>query len=121
VALDVTDLDHVTVTVPEDLEDEAIAWYENVLALRRVEQLPGAGSGGAWFACGDRQVHISLDPHNALPKAHFCVTVADFDAAVEHLRASNCHIEQASEIPGRRRCFTRDPAGNRIEIMAYTG
>jgi YD repeat-containing protein len=22
-------------------------------------------------------------------------------------------------IPGRRRCYTRDPAGNRIEIVTY--
>ncbi len=53
------------------------------------------------------------------PRAHFALAVDDLDAAIQTLRASGCHIEQARPIPGRRRCFTRDPAGNRIELLAY--
>jgi catechol 2,3-dioxygenase-like lactoylglutathione lyase family enzyme len=61
---------------------------------------------------------VSLDDHNPPKQAHFGLVVDDFHAIVEDLRASGCHIEQASTIPGRHRCYTRDPAGNRIEIMA---
>jgi catechol 2,3-dioxygenase-like lactoylglutathione lyase family enzyme len=45
--------------------------------------------------------------------------VDDLDAAIGRLRAAGCHIEQAGEIPGRHRCYTRDPAGNRIEVVRF--
>jgi hypothetical protein len=45
--------------------------------------------------------------------------VSDFHGAVERLREAGCHLEQARPIPGRERCFTRDPAGNLVELIAY--
>ena len=114
-------LEHVTVTTPEELEDEVIDWYVNVLGLERVEKSEGAKPSGAWFQVGDQQVHLLIDPHNPPKNAHFCVRVADLDSFVDDLRASGCHIEQARQIPGRKRCFTRDPAGNSIEIVAIDG
>jgi hypothetical protein len=44
--------------------------------------------------------------------------VDHLDEVVERLRETGCHIEQARLIPGWKRFFTRDPAGNRIEIAA---
>jgi catechol 2,3-dioxygenase-like lactoylglutathione lyase family enzyme len=115
----VTGLDHVNVTTPEELETEVLGWYGSVLGLDRLDKPPGSSPGGAWFRAGDKEVHIGVDPHNPPPSAHFCLTVKDFDAAVASLRSDGCHIEQAAEIAGRRRCFTRDPAGNRIELIAF--
>ena len=112
------ELDHVTVTSPAELESEVIQWYEQVLGLERVDKLEGSGEKGAWFSLGRGQLHLSLDPHNPPRKAHFAVAVRDFEGVVEHLRGHGCHIEQATEIPGRHRFFTRDPAGNRIELFA---
>ena len=117
--LRVTGLDHVTVTAPEELADVVVAWYREALGLREVEKPEGAGVGGGWLKAGEQQVHVSVAPQNPPEKAHFCLVVDDFDAAVEGLRAARCHIEQARVIPGRRRFFTRDPAGNRIEIVAW--
>jgi hypothetical protein len=37
---------------------------------------------------------------------------------IDRLRDAKCHIEQARPIPGRHRLFTRDPAGNSIEIVS---
>jgi predicted enzyme related to lactoylglutathione lyase len=62
-----------------------------------------------------------LDEHNPPKTAHFCLVVDDFQSAVDRLRESGCHVEQAMPIPGRHRFYTRDPAGNRIEIMSYDG
>lgn len=117
--LRVAALDHVTVTSPEELESEVVAWYRDVLGLESVPKPPGAGERGAWLKAGDQQVHISVHPHNPPEKAHYCLVVEDFGAAIDALRAAGCHIEQASSISGRRRLFTRDPAGNRIEVMAW--
>ena len=112
-------LDHVNVTTPKELEEEVLVWYEDVLGLERLEKPEGTRHAGAWFAVGNEQVHVSVDEHNPPQSAHFGLVVDDFDALVKRLRAANCHIEQAREIPGRHRCFTRDPAGNSIEFMAF--
>ena len=120
------ELDHVTVTSPAELESEVTRWYEQVLGLERVDKPAGAGeaerlatgSKGAWLSLGRGQLHISIDPHNPPRKAHFALTVNDLSAVVEHLRGHGCHIEQARKIPGRHRFFTRDPAGNRVELLA---
>lgn len=113
----VLSLEHVTITTPEELEDEVLGWYERVLGLKRVEKSEGAKPGGGCFLAGDQQVHLMIDPHNPPKSAHFCLRVSDFETFVGNLRSNGCHIEQARQIPGRRRCFTRDPAGNSIEIV----
>ncbi len=113
----VTALDHVNVTTPEELEGEVVAWYAEVLGLERVEKPDGTRPAGAWFSAGSGEIHVSVDPHNPPETAHFAVSIGDFEAAVEHLREHGCHIEQASVIPGRQRFYTRDPAGNRIELL----
>ena len=113
-------VNHVTVTAPEDLKDETIEWYESCLGLERIGKPEGThGESGGWFKAGDQEVHVSIDEHNPHHAAHFAVVVSDLDEVVTRLRDASCHIEQAAPIPGRKRCFTRDPAGNRIELMAY--
>jgi catechol 2,3-dioxygenase-like lactoylglutathione lyase family enzyme len=114
-------LEHVNVTAPEDLETQVIAWYEESLGLTRIDKPPGTRPGGAWFSVGEQEVHISRDEHNPPQTAHFCLVTDDIDAVIERLRADGCHIEQASQLPGRRRFYTRDPAGNRIEIASLDG
>ncbi len=112
-------LDHVAITAPEELQDEVLDWYARCLELDPMEKPEGTPAGGGWFRVGAQEVHVMVDPHNPPRSAHFAVIVDDFTGVVERLRAAGSHIEQASVIPGRRRCYTRDPAGNRIEIVTY--
>lgn len=116
---DIAGIDHVHVTTPEELETDVLAWYERTLGLERIPKPEGARPSGAWFRAGAHELHVSIDPHNPPKTAHFALVVDDFDAAVTALRDQGCHIEQATAIPGRHRCFTRDPAGNGIEIIAF--
>ena len=118
-SLRVTGLDHVTVTAPEELADEVVVWYRDVLGLVQVDKPPGARDAGVWLQAGEQQVHVSIAPQNPPESAHFCLVVDDFGAAVESLRSAGCHIEQARVITDRRRFFTRDPAGNKVEISAW--
>jgi catechol 2,3-dioxygenase-like lactoylglutathione lyase family enzyme len=115
--LTVLGVNHVTVTAPEDLEQETVEWYDSCLGLERIEKPEGTQDRGGWFKAGEQEVHVSIDQHNPHHAAHFAVLVTDFEGIVDRLRKANCHIEQARPIPGRKRCFTRDPAGNRIELM----
>ena len=114
----VLSLEHVSITSPEELEEEVVAWYRDILGLLEMEKPEGTRDKGAWFQIGDQQVHVTIDEHNPPAKAHFGVVVDDFGEVVERLRAAGCHLEQARTIPGRRRFYTRDPAGNRVEIIS---
>jgi catechol 2,3-dioxygenase-like lactoylglutathione lyase family enzyme len=114
-------VDHVDVTTPVEIEPDVVAWYASCLGLEQIDKPDGTRSEGAWFRAGSQQIHVTLDEHNPPKTAHFALVVDDFSAAVEKMREHGCHIEQARPIPGRHRCFTRDPAGNRIEIMSYDG
>ena len=115
----VLSLDHITVTTPELLERDVVSWYRDVLGLEEMTKPEGSRPQGAWFQLGDQELHVLIDEHNPHKAAHFGLVVDDFDRVVERLRAGGCHIEQAREIVGRRRCFTRDPAGNGVEIICF--
>lgn len=101
--------------------NDVLEYYRDCLLLERIEKPEGTRPAGGWFRIGERELHLSTDPRNPPREAHFGITVDDFGAAVDRLRAYGAHIEQARQIPGRRRCYTRDPAGNRIEIISYNG
>jgi len=113
----VVSLEHVSITSPEELEEEVVSWYRDCLGLTEMDKPHGTRPKGAWFEIGAQQVHVTIDEHNPPKIAHFALVVEDFDEIVGQLRDAGCHIEQASPIPGRRRFYTRDPAGNRIEII----
>lgn len=114
-------LDHVAVTCPAELEEEVLGWYTDIFELERVSKPSGTRAKGGWFALGDKQLHVQIDEHNPPKVAHFAIAVSDLEATIERLRRAGCHIEQATEIPGRRRFFTRDPAGNRVEVVHHEG
>ena len=116
---EIVGVDHVQVTAPEELVEETCGWYGDCLGLEQLEKPEGTRPLGAWFRAGEQEIHVSVDEHNPHKTAHFGLTVTDFHAVVERLRGAGCHIEQASMIPGRHRCYTRDPAGNRIELVAF--
>lgn len=109
-------LDHVDVTAPVELEAEVVEWYQSCLGLTRIKKPEGTRPKGAWFELGPDELHVSVDEHNPPQTAHVGIVVDDYELVIRHLREFGCHIEQASAIPGRRRFYTRDPAGNRIEI-----
>jgi catechol 2,3-dioxygenase-like lactoylglutathione lyase family enzyme len=112
-------LDHINVTTPEELLEEVMDFYSGCLGLERIDKPSGTSASGGWFRAGPAEIHVSIDEHNPQKAPHFGLVVSDFSAALERIRAAGCHVEQARPIPGRDRCFTRDPAGNRVELIAY--
>jgi catechol 2,3-dioxygenase-like lactoylglutathione lyase family enzyme len=115
----VTGVDHVTVTTPQELEADVLDFYSTCLGLESVGEPERTHAEGGRFRAGSVEIHISIDDHNPHKASHFGVVVSDFHGAVERLREAGCHLEQARPIPGRERCFTRDPAGNLVELIAY--
>lgn len=119
-------LDHVNITCTQDEEAATITFYEAVLGLERLPKPESQRPSGAWFRIGAQQIHLSLDaPGRDAQMAasrHVCFRVADLDAMEKTLREAGAPIAgDQRPIAGIRRFFTRDPAGNNVELAEHTG
>lgn len=119
-------LDHVQVTTPRSKEAEVKAFYVGVLGLEEIAK-PAAlvARGGAWFRCGEAALHLGVEDDttfNPQHKAHPALLVRDRETLAtiwERLSAKGAVVLHDVQIPGYERFETRDPAGNRIEIMCH--
>jgi len=114
---------HVNVVVAPGGTAEVVPFYVDVLGLRQVDKpKEGVAQSGAWFDINDTaQVHVSERDGVVHPQSHFGLVVDDFDGVLHRLEAAGASWEDQPDIFGGRRGFTRDPAGNRIEILEATG
>jgi catechol 2,3-dioxygenase-like lactoylglutathione lyase family enzyme len=114
---------HVNVVVPPGRTDDVTAFYVDVLGLQRVPKpASGVDKSGAWFDIDDRtQVHVSERDGEVHPQSHFALVVDDFDGVLSRLRSVGAPWDDQPDIFGGRRGFTRDPAGNRIELLEPAG
>ncbi len=78
--------------------------------------------GGAWFVCGDTQLHVGVeDDFRPARKAHPAFRLADgpaVEALAQHLAAHGVAVRWGTDAPGLRRFHTDDPWGNRVEFTA---
>ena len=111
--------DHVQVTAPRADEAAAKTFYGDVLGLEETPKPAElAGRGGAWYRCGDHFLHLGLeDEFHPQRKGHPAFLVRDLAAMRERLAASGAPITVDVQIPRYQRFETRDPFGNRIELM----
>jgi catechol 2,3-dioxygenase-like lactoylglutathione lyase family enzyme len=121
-------LHHVNVVVPPGATSRVVDFYVDTLGLRQVAKptddvaQSGAQSSGAWFDIDDRtQVHVSERDGERHPQSHFGLVVDDFDSVLARLRDADAPWEDQPPIFGGRRGFTRDPEGNRVEILEPGG
>jgi catechol 2,3-dioxygenase-like lactoylglutathione lyase family enzyme len=112
-------LDHVQLAMPAGREDEARAFYGELLGLPEIAKPPQlAARGGVWFERQGLKVHLGVDPAFVpARKAHPAFLVDDLAALRRRLEASGCPIEDALPLAGYLRCYVHDPFGNRIELM----
>lgn len=116
-------LDHVQVAAPRGGEDEARAFYGGLLGLSEVEKPPAlAAEGGAWFATATGLLNVGVtEPFAPAAKAHPGLRAesgAALDALAEAVAAAGHPVEWDDRLPGHRRFYTRDPFGNRVELLA---
>ena len=118
--IEIVGIDHVQLSMPPGGEEQARAFYGEVLGLREVEKPAAlAGRGGCWFA-NDRVV----DPSRRGVRVQ---------AAWRKLTRRCSSVTSTPPVPlsawpGRRprtmtavlavgRCYVRDPFGNRLELV----
>jgi len=116
-------LDHVQVAAPPGSEREARGFYGRLLGLPELEKPePLRARGGVWFAAGAQELHVGVsDDFTPARKAHPGLRVgsdADLDRLAEALVTAGAEVAWDDRIAGRRRFFTADPWGNRIEVLA---
>jgi catechol 2,3-dioxygenase-like lactoylglutathione lyase family enzyme len=113
-------LHHVQITVPSHLETEARAFYCGVLGLPEIPKPDALKSrGGFWLELAGQEIHVSLedDVQRSNTKAHLAYQVADLEAWRTKLEAAGCVVLESVPIPGFERFETRDPFGNRLEMI----
>lgn len=121
--IEIETLHHVSLSVT-DLE-RARAFYGGVLGLREIER-PAFDFPGAWFALGDRQLHLivhtsprslrgttEVDPRDG----HFALRVKSPRNALARLRAHGVEVRDnpRNATPWEQIHLT-DPDGNVIEL-----
>lgn len=111
-------LDHVQLCMPSGAEERARAFYCGVLGM---EELPkpadgAAGRGGCWFVAGTVHLHLGPEePFRPALRAHPAITVDDLEGLRRRLEAAGLVVTDGKPIPGRRRVFSTDCFGNRME------
>jgi catechol 2,3-dioxygenase-like lactoylglutathione lyase family enzyme len=116
-------IDHVQMAAPPGCEEQARRFYGELLELPELPKPASlAGRGGAWFRCGEQELHVGVTGDFApAAKAHPAFRLADA-GAVEALRArlagAGVPVRDDHELPGVRRFYADDPWGNRLEFLA---
>lgn len=121
--LKIETLHHVSLTVT-DLA-RAKRFYGDILGLPELQR-PAFDFPGAWYALGDRQLHLIV---HTTPRTlrgtteidsrdgHFAVRIRDFRGTVEHLRAQGVPFRERPDNPTPwAQIYVTDPDGNVIEL-----
>jgi catechol 2,3-dioxygenase-like lactoylglutathione lyase family enzyme len=117
-------LHHVNIVVRPGETEQLIGFYTEALGFRRVEKpSEGTTGGGAWFEINEsNQLHISERADAVMHSdVHFAVVLDDFDGVLGRLAAAGAPWKPQPELFGGRRGSTRDPLGNRIELLEPVG
>ena len=118
----VAGLHHVQITIPPGAEEAARAFYVGVLGLTEIPKPASlAGRGGLWLTTGNLELHIGteddVDRHST--KAHVAFAVTDLPEWRLRLAAAGCSIVESIPMPDYDRLGTRDPFGNRLELIEH--
>jgi catechol 2,3-dioxygenase-like lactoylglutathione lyase family enzyme len=117
--MEVVGIDHVQLSITPGGEAAARRFYGELLGFTEVPKpAPMRARGGLWFQAGPIGIHLGLEPDmRPLLKAHPALQVRGLPTFVARLRAGGAEWTASDELAGVRRGHTRDPFGNRIELI----
>ena len=116
------ELDHVLVAAPPGCEAEARRFYGELLGLSEIPQPSTLNRPGVWFQLGTQQLHIgAYEEFEPAAKAHPGLRMGadELDAVAERLTGAGVEVRWDDRLTDRRRFYTDDPWGNRLELLAY--
>ena len=115
----ITGFHHVQLSMPEGGDDDARAFYGDVLGLQEVDKPAHLQArGGCWFRSATLEVHLGVDPDfRPAAKAHPAFLVDSLDHVGERLEEAGYEVDHDTQISGFNRFHSRDPFGNRLEFL----
>ena len=117
----VTRFHHVSVNRGEAPLEEMVAFYAGLFGLDTKARPEIPGIPGHWFGVADQELHVVGAPPQgtAIDSTgnHFCVAVADLEAAVAELEDRKIPYQRAAQGAGTVQIWINDPAGNTIELQ----
>jgi catechol 2,3-dioxygenase-like lactoylglutathione lyase family enzyme len=117
-------LHHVNIVVNPGQTEQVLTFYTDILGLRPTgKPSEGTSPGGAWFDIdGTTQLHISERADAVMhDDMHFALVLDDFEVVLERLAEAGAEWREQPNLFGGRRGSTRDPVGNRIELLERAG
>jgi catechol 2,3-dioxygenase-like lactoylglutathione lyase family enzyme len=109
-------IDHVQICIPKGKENEARAFYTDVIGLKEIPKPASlAANGGLWYQLADIELHLGVEPE-IITRRHPAFEIADVPAA-RALLEKKVKIVEEPDIPGRIRFAFIDPFGNKIELL----
>jgi catechol 2,3-dioxygenase-like lactoylglutathione lyase family enzyme len=112
-------IDHVQLAAPPGSEDDLRTYYVDVLGMEEIPKPPVlAARGGCWFQAGAVQLHLGIeDDFRPAKKVHPGLRVTAIEAYAARLQARGAQITWDDNLPGHKRFYSEDPAGNRLEFL----
>lgn len=107
-------IEHPGLYPTEDGAGEAMAqWYADTFNLKV------AVGNSSVFVSGPGKGRLEIAKNATHEKAHVCVLVSNFEAALEELRAKGFDFEEFGEKPGLKAAYLKgtDPAGHRVHLL----
>jgi catechol 2,3-dioxygenase-like lactoylglutathione lyase family enzyme len=114
-----TGIHHVQLAAPPGSEPLMREFYGDLLGMAEVPKPAAlAARGGAWFRAPGVELHIGIEADfRPARKAHPGILVRDLDAMAGRLRNAGHRVHPDDLLPGYRRFYIDDPAGNRLELL----
>lgn len=113
-------LHHANISIPPGTENEARAFYCDLLGLEEIEK-PDAlkPNGGFWLRLDNLDVHIGTqdDIERQSLKMHLAYEVDDLALWRKKIEDAGIIIKENIVIPDFDRFEIRDPSGNRVEFV----
>jgi len=111
-------LDHIQICIPKGKENEARAFYTNIIGLTEIPKPQELiANGGLWYQLADIQFHIGTENEINKSKRHPAFEVYDIKASRTHLENNGVKIKEDTQVPGQVRFSFIDPFDNRIELL----
>jgi catechol 2,3-dioxygenase-like lactoylglutathione lyase family enzyme len=112
-------LQHVAIEVTPEQAPRCRDFY-TLLGFAPVQPPPSLRERALWLERERTQVHLLFteDPV-APPEGHLAVVVGDYARVLDALRDAGHSPQARAEHWGSPRAYVRDPAGHRVELMAF--
>lgn len=108
---------HVNLVVPTGLAEATAEFWSSVFDLQQMPRQGLSGRPGAWLHCSEFEIHISERETLAHHDAHLALSVPDVATIASRCISGGHPWEEAPALFGTGRGFTRDPGGNRVEVV----